>query len=172
MNIRPIDANALIEELDNINPVDYGAMSSYETHNGAREALSDAVMRVNDAPTLSLNTLRDAIYQDAVDHGLWEEVEKDSIELSEEEPPSEKEAAYTFHRRVYATKLVFFESDELLSAAEESNWENLQEELADVVIQAFSTAGYLGIDIDAAIRRKMEINKKRPWKHGKETDGR
>lgn len=164
MDIRPIDANALktkahitrTRALDNL------------TIENANVSVDD----IDKAPTLSLNTLRDAIYQDAVDHGLWEEVEKDSIELSEEEPPSEKEAAYTFHRRVYATKLVFFESDELLSAAEESNWENLQEELADVVIQAFSTAGYLGIDIDAAIRRKMEINKKRPWKHGKETDGR
>ena len=168
MDIRPIDAHALIEKLDNINPVDYGAMSSYETHNGARDALSDAVMHVNDAPTLSLNTLRDEIYQDAVAHGLWEDVEKDAVELSEEEPPSEREKAYTFHRRVYATKLVFYEGDELLSAAEEEDWDGLQEELADVVIQAFSTAGYLGIDIDAAIRRKMEINKGRAWKHGKE----
>ena len=62
MDIRPIDANALVEKLQNINPVDYGAMSSYETHNGARDALSDAVMYVNDASTLTLNTQRDAIY--------------------------------------------------------------------------------------------------------------
>ena len=168
MDIRPIDANALIEKLDNINPVDYGAMSSYETHNGARDALSDAVMHVNDAPTLSLNTLRDAIYQDAVEHGLWEDVEKDAVELSEEEPPSERERWYSFHRRVYAIKEVYSECDEALTAAEEEDWENLQEELADIVIQVFSTAGYLGIDIDAAIRNKMAVNKKRPWKHGKE----
>ena len=29
---------------------------------------------------------------------------------------------------------------------------------------------YLGIDIDEAVRRKMEINRSRPWKHGKETE--
>jgi len=127
-----------------------------------------SVLGMKSAPILSLNTLRDEIYQDAVAHGLWEDVEKDARELSEEEQPSERERWYTFHRRVYATKLVFFESDELLSAAEEEDWDGLQEEIADVVIQAFSTAGYLGIDIDAAIRRKMEINKNRPWKHGKE----
>jgi hypothetical protein len=31
-----------------------------------------------------------------------------------------------------------------------------------------SAAGYLSIDIDAAVKAKMEINKARPWKHGKE----
>lgn len=41
------------------------------------------------------------------------------------------------------------------------------EELADVVIMCFSVAGKLDIDIDAEIRRKMEINRQRPWKHGK-----
>ena len=42
------------------------------------------------------------------------------------------------------------------------------EELADVIIMSLSVAGKLGIDIDAAVRRKMEINKARPWKHGKD----
>lgn len=157
MDIRPIDANVLIEKLDNINPVDYGAMSSYETHNGARDALSDAVMHVNDAPTLSLNTLRDAIYQDAVEHGLWE----DKFLLCQQ------------------TDVVTDEVMELLSASsaitlaktekgKKREREHFNEELADVVIGCFSLAGRLGIDIDAAIRRKMEINKGRPWKHGKE----
>ena len=42
------------------------------------------------------------------------------------------------------------------------------EELADVIITALSVAGNLGIDIDAAVRGKMEINRVRPWKHGKD----
>lgn len=153
MEVRPIDANALIEKLDNINPVDYGAMSSYETHNGARDALSDAVMHVNDMPTLSLNTLRDAIYQDAVAHGLWEDYYIGlSVDLLDE-----------------CHDLIYDEVDELDNAIED--WANghgierFNEELADVVIMCFSVAGKLGIDIDAAIRRKMEINKGRAWKH-------
>ena len=156
MDIRPIDANALIEKLDNINPVDYGAMSSYETHNGARDALSDAIQCVNDAPTLSLNTLRDEIYQDAVEHGLWEDYYIGlSVDLLDE-----------------CHDLIYDEVDELDNAIED--WANghgierFNEELADVVIMCFSVAGKLGIDIDAAICRKMEINKGRPWKHGKE----
>lgn len=155
MNTRPIDANALVEKLDNINPVDYGAMSSYETHNGARDALSDAVMLVNDAPTLSLNTLRDAIYEDAVAHGLWEENDDPTV----------------------CSWLIRGEARELDDAAtewadygwsEEEPDEAFSEELADIIILCMSVSGHLGIDIDAAIRRKMEINKGRPWKHGKE----
>ena len=51
------------------------------------------------------------------------------------------------------------------------NKEAYTEELADVIIASLSVAGKLGIDIDAAVRRKMEINKARPWKHGKEKEG-
>ena len=154
MPVRPIDANALMEKIRfREGPV-----------MGQRE-----IFLIEGEPTLSLNTLRDAIYQDAVEHGLWEDVEKDACELSEEEPHlCMKDGEVEYYRRYYASKLVFFEGDELLLAAEDDDFEGLKEELADVVIQAFSTAGYLGIDIDAAIRRKMEINKSRPWKHGKE----
>ena len=168
MDIRPIDANALIEKLEGINPVDYGAMSSYETHNGAREALSDAVMHVNDAPTLSLNTLRDAIYQDAAEHGLWEESDRLAKEAAEDDDlTGEKSFIEKFFKWHEAAQLIFFEGDEMLTAVEEYNWDSATEELADVVIMAMSAAGYLGIDIDAAIRNKMAVNKNRPWKHGK-----
>lgn len=40
-----------------------------------------------------------------------------------------------------------------------------------MIIMSLSVAGKLGIDIDAAVRRKMKINKGRPWKHGKENEG-
>ena len=48
------------------------------------------------------------------------------------------------------------------------NKEAYTEELADVIIASLSVAGKLGIDIDAAVRGKMEINRARPWKHGKD----
>ena len=160
MDIRPIDGIALLDKLSER----MAEAKNVQTKN----ALFGFGEAIETAPTISLNTLRDEIYDDAVAHGLWEDVEKDARELSEEEPPSEKERWYSFHRRVYAIKVVYAECDEALTAAEAEDWDGVQEELADVVIQAFSTAGYLGIDIDAAIRAKMEKNKKRSWKHGKE----
>lgn len=107
----------------------------------------------------SLNDLRDAIYEDAVAHGLWEKTDG----------PME------------CSFLVSEEATELVNAGNEvqiARWRfsvdetealgNYVEELADVIIASLSVAGKLGIDIDAAVRRKMEINKARPWKHGKE----
>lgn len=109
---------------------------------------------IDEAPTLTLNTLRDAIYEDAVAHGLWDES----------------------YQATDCVNLIRGEVIELECAAMDwmdgyiDNSEFCQE-LADVIIMSLSVAGKLGIDIDAAVRRKMEINKGRPWKHGKEKEG-
>ena len=92
---------------------------------------------------ISLNTLRDAICDDAVAHGLWDEY-------------------YT------STECVEFIRDEVIELEDAAmNWMNgysdnskFCEELADVIIMSLSVAGYIGIDIDAAVRRKIEINKR------------
>lgn len=39
-------------------------------------------------------------------------------------------------------------------------------ELADVVIRIFDACGEYGIDLDEAVKIKMEYNKTRPYKHG------
>ena len=70
--------------------------------------------------------------------------------------------------RELAMRVIRLEVDELEGSVEYE--EDYAEELADVIIASLSVAGKLGIDIDAAVRRKMEINKGRPWKHGKETE--
>ena len=104
---------------------------------------------------MNLNDLRDTIYADAVEHGLWEDADAWPVECG---------------------IMVSDEADELMDAG--TDWEDAgfdieetdehyAEELADVIIVCMSVAGKLGIDIDAAVRRKMEINKARPWKHGK-----
>ena len=157
--MRPIDADALLEKLDNINPVDYGAMSSYEAHNGARDALSDAVMHVNDMPTLSLNTLRDAIYEDAVAHGLCDDMDDyigAQVHVVVEEVKELIDAAADLSAAKYR-------GEDL-----EQYRQHFIEELADVVISSLSLAGRQGVDIEAAVRRKMEINKTRPWRHENE----
>lgn len=112
----------------------------------------DAIKYINELEArTSLNTLRDAIYEDAVAHGLWER----------------------HYGPAYCAELIHDEASELDLAA--MDWERddnydseFCEELADVIITALSVAGNLGIDIDEAVRRKMEINRVRPWKHGKD----
>lgn len=150
--VRPIDANALQKQLS--------ALNSYDS-------VLQAVARIDAAPTLSLNTLRDEIYQDAVAHGLWEDY--DQKQKSDAEFCS-KHPQYAFDQdaecRNECALYVCGECTELREARDKAD--AFSEELADVIIMSMSIAGKLGIDIDAAIRRKMEINKGRAWKHGKE----
>lgn len=110
----------------------------------------------------SLNTIRDAIYEDAVAHGLY---------VLEKDVPEIERAA------VSLVSMIKSEINEARDAA--IDWEahrsgsqdHFAEELADVIIMTLSACGHLGIDIDAAVRRKMEINRARSWKHGKEEQG-
>lgn len=121
-----------------------------------------------------LNELRDEIYSDAVKHGLWDEdyllktlVNSDAVRDSGllqiyKIVNTEQEI-----RRVHATLRVFMENQELLKSVLDEEEDYFREELADVIITALSAAGYLGIDIDKAVRAKMEINRGREWRHGK-----
>lgn len=138
--VRLIDANAL--NLDDL-PAYYGT------------SISEGAVKewIDEAPTITLNTLRDAIYEDAVAHGLW--FERDDCPTT-------------------CVEMIQDEVSELDTAAMEweddicDNNDDFVEELADVIIMSLSVAGKLGIDIDEAVRRKMQINRERPWKHGKE----
>ena len=117
----------------------------------------------------SLNTLRDAIYEDAVAHGLWERTDYTVQLVLQSIRRDDRTTAYRDKiMRELAMRVIRLEVDELEGSVEYE--ENYAEELADVIIASLSVAGKLGIDIDAAVRRKMEINKGRPWKHGKETE--
>lgn len=40
-------------------------------------------------------------------------------------------------------------------------------EFADTIIRIADVCGYYGIDLEAALKMKMEYNKTRPYKHGK-----
>jgi len=45
--------------------------------------------------------------------------------------------------------------------------ENIAEELADCCIRIFDYCGAKGIDLEDALLKKIEYNKKRPYRHGK-----
>lgn len=119
-----------------------------------------------------LNELRDEIYSDAAAHGLWDgdyllktfvnsDVLRDSGLLQIYKIVNTEQEI----RRANAALRVFLENQELLESVHEED--HFREELADVIITALSVAGYLGIDIDKAVRAKMEINRGREWRHGK-----
>lgn len=62
--------------------------------------------------------------------------------------------------------LVHSEVSEATEAIRHRDRANFDEELADIVIRVASIAYGLGTDLDAAIRAKMEVNRKRGLHHG------
>lgn len=119
-----------------------------------------------------LNELRNEIYDDAVEHGLWDETHIwKLIATNEDFRKSGIADVITYansdetRKNAIATLFVSMEIRELIFATEDTD--HFREELADVIITALSAAGYLGIDIDKAVRAKMEINRGREWRHGK-----
>lgn len=147
--VMPIDANALLDDMQEL--LNQEVLGNTISDVGV--GIEIAMDRIKRAKETTLNTLRDAIYEDAVKHGLWED--EDGIDWYQE-----------------SHSMIECEVDELYDAIEDRvnghGDEHFTEELADVIIASLSVAGKLGIDIDAAVRRKMEINKGRTWKHGKD----
>ena len=62
--------------------------------------------------------------------------------------------------------LIHSEVSEALEAYRKDDANNLNEELADIVIRVFDMSVGLGVDIEAEILRKHTINKNRPFRHG------
>ena len=158
--IRTIDANALLDDLQEL--LNQEVLGNTVSDVGA--GIEIAMNRIKRAKETTLNTMRDAIYEDAVAHGLWESTDYTVKECIEEARQEGEPADQEDMMRGWAMEAIRREVNELEMTLSE---EEYVEELADVIIASLSVAGKLGIDIDAAVRRKMEINKARPWKHGK-----
>lgn len=62
--------------------------------------------------------------------------------------------------------LIHSEVSEALEADRKGDTEGFIEELADICIRVFTLCGEIGIDLDQAIRDKMEKNKLREYRHG------
>jgi len=63
--------------------------------------------------------------------------------------------------------LIVTEVAEAMEAYRDDNRANLGEELADIIIRTLDLCGGLGIDIQGAVMRKMEINFTRPRMHNR-----
>lgn len=114
-------------------------------------------------PAYQINGLARMIHEDADRHGLWDDF-REAMRRFEDREDSTRLSAL----RYYATGVVSGEVSEMRSAHEDKA--HYAEEMADVLIALLSTAEELRIDLGGEVVRKMEINKARPWKHGKETE--
>lgn len=94
---------------------------------------------------MNLNEMCKEIHTVALQHGFWESENKTPIKLM----------------------LVITELSEACEADRIGDHNQLREEIADAVIRICDLAGYLNIDLEYEINRKMEINAKREHLHGK-----
>jgi NTP pyrophosphatase (non-canonical NTP hydrolase) len=63
--------------------------------------------------------------------------------------------------------LIVTEIAEACEADREADRQAFEEEIADTFIRLGDLCGWLNIDIEDAIKRKMKINEGRTYKHGK-----
>ena len=124
--------------------------------------LDSLIAKLSD-PAYQINRLAGMIHEDADRHGLWDDF-REAMRRFEDREDSTRLSAL----RYYATGVVSGEVSEMRSAHEDKA--HYAEEMADVLIALLSTAEELRIDLGGEVVRKMEINKARPWKHGKETE--
>lgn len=124
------------------------------------KTLDNLINKLND-PAYQINRLAQLIHIDADEHGLWDDF-REAMQRFEDREDSARLSAL----RYYATGVVAGEVSEMRSACEDKA--HYAEEMADVFIALLSTAEELGIDLGSEVVRKMEINRERPWKHGRE----
>ena len=94
---------------------------------------------------LTLDELSKESHQIAVEKGFWDK-ERPIVEL---------------------LMLCVTELSEACEADRHGDEDNFKEEIADTFIRLFDLCGALEIDIEHEIKKKMEVNKTRPYKHGK-----
>ena len=94
---------------------------------------------------MNLNEYRDMCHKIAKEKGFWEASQNIATKLM----------------------LVVTELAEAYEADRKGDGQNFDEEIADTFIRLFDLCGYLKIDIEYEIKRKMNINKERPKLHGK-----
>ena len=94
---------------------------------------------------VEFSRVQDEVHMNALEHGFW--------------PPERSDAE--------CIALIHSEASEALEAIRKGDIDNLLEELADIVIRVMDFAGNYSLPLSEAILKKHEVNKARPYKHGK-----
>jgi NTP pyrophosphatase (non-canonical NTP hydrolase) len=113
-----------------------------------------------------LNNIATECQRNAHKHGFWDHQELE-WEVNIEDGPFEQ--GYIENPSIWAEKIALMHSEasEMLEALRDGDEEQLAEESADLLIRLFDFTARRGIDIEAAVKMKMEKNVSRPKLHGR-----
>ena len=128
-----------------------------------RSYLSKRVTELEKDNGLTITNLVQQSHETAVDKGWYEEPKTfgELIALCHSEL---SEALEEFRRGNDVKEIYYEELNSLLAGYKKP--EGIPIELADVVIRVADMCGYYGIDLEEAVRIKMEYNKTREHRHG------
>jgi NTP pyrophosphatase (non-canonical NTP hydrolase) len=130
------------------------ASKGYKLHKAIEEGLN-----------LTIKQLVKEAYKNAKAKGFWEDWEEiEQTKIGDEETYRQLKNNAIGNRLM----LIVSELGEAEEALRHNDIDNFKEELADVAIRLADLCGGLNIDLEDEIRKKMERNKKRPYKHGKQ----
>ncbi len=118
-----------------------------------------------DKDTLNINILCKEAHKNAKNKGFYEDIELIKRTFGEDS----KEYKMLLNNAL-ATRLMLINCEvaEAVEGLRKSDMENFKEELADIFIRLGDLCGSLGINIEEQIIKKMDKNKKRPYRHGKD----
>jgi NTP pyrophosphatase (non-canonical NTP hydrolase) len=110
---------------------------------------------------MNINELVKEAHETAVDKGWWDTERNfgEQIALMH----SELSEVLEDHRDNKSMTELYFEEDR----SGNKKPCGIPIEFADLLIRVFDTCGRYSIDLEGALRIKMEYNKTRPYKHGK-----
>lgn len=121
---------------------------------------------------MTLNKLRDICHSNAVTKGFYSSIFDITLLVQDNlgiKQCQELKALISLSRLM----LINTELSEMAEGIRKPQQSNhipdialINEELADVLIRCFDLAGYLNIDLDSAVQRKMEFNANREQMHG------
>ena len=128
--------------------------------------MSNGELKPKTAVGSVISGMASEIHDNAVKHGFYEEADDMIAYLAVNDLPGLVKVTKTNFVLAQLAKIMS-EGGEAVAAIQHDEWEELPEELADIVIRTLDLADYLGYPIGDVILAKMEKNKNRPYKHGK-----
>ena len=117
---------------------------------------------------MQINTLIKEAHENAIKKGFHELEESIITKMLNSKEFNHEEClavinAFTSQKLM----LIVCEASEAVEALRKGDKSNFEEEIADIAIRVADFSGNYGIDLDTEIRKKMDKNKTRAYKHGK-----